>query len=139
VPYRAGTLRAVGSRSGRHVAECELRTVGEPARIRLEPDRDTLRSDTHDLAFVTVEVMDADGLTHPNADHTISFTVDGEGAIAAVGNGDPVSTERYVGDRRSAHKGRCLVVVKSLGGRGEIRLHAEAAGLAAAETAIRVA
>jgi hypothetical protein len=30
-------------------------------------------------------------------------------------------------------------VVKSLGGRGEIRLHAEAAGLAGAETAIRVA
>jgi beta-galactosidase len=139
VPYRPGTLRAVGLRGGRRAAECELRTVGEPARIRLAPDRDTLRPDTHDLAYVTVEVVDADGLTHPNADHGISFAVDGQGMIAAVGNGDPVSTEPYVGDRRSAHRGRCLVVVRSLGERGEIRVRAEAPGLAGAETAIRVA
>ena len=138
VPHRDGTLRAVGSRSGRQVAECELRTVGEPVRIRLTPDGATLRADAHDLAFVTVEVVDDDGLTHPNADHVITFAVQGEGEIAAVGNGDPVSTEPYVGDRRSAHRGRCLVVVRSRDERGEIRLRAEAAGLDGAETVIRV-
>jgi beta-galactosidase len=138
VPYRAGTLRAVGSRGGRQVAECELRTVGEPARIGLAPDRDTLGADAHDLAFIAVEVVDGDGLTHPNADRLITFAVQGEGEIAAVGNGDPVSTEPYVGDRRSAHRGRCLVVVRSREERGEIRLQAEAAGLEGAETVIRV-
>jgi beta-galactosidase len=138
VPHHAGTLRAVGSRSGRQVAECELRTVGEPVRIRLTPDGETLRADADDLAFVTVEVVDDDGLTHPNADHVITFAVQGEGEIAAVGNGDPVSPEPYVGDRRSAHRGRCLVVVRSREERGEIRLQAEAAGLEGAETVIRV-
>jgi beta-galactosidase len=133
VPYRPGTLQAIGSK---RVAECELRTVGEPARIRLTADRDTLHGD--DLSFVTVEVVDADGLTHPNADHTIAFTVDGVGAIAAVGSGDPVTTEPFHGNRRSAHMGRCLVVLKSRGERGEIRLRAEADGLAAGETAVRV-
>jgi beta-galactosidase len=139
VPYRAGSLRAVGSRGGTPVAEYELRTVGEPARIRLAPDRDTLRPDTHELGFVTAEIVDADGLVHPGAGHSISFTVDGAGSIAALGNGDPISTERYVGDRRSAHRGRCLAVVRSTGEPGEIRLRAEATGLAAAETSIRVA
>ena len=63
---------------------------------------------------------DADGLLHPNANHTITFTVDGEGELAAVGNGDPVSTESYRGNRRSVHKGRCLAVLRSRGERGEI-------------------
>jgi len=139
VPYRPGTVRAVGSNGDRRVAECELTTVREPAGLRLTPDRDRIRRDPGDLSFVTVEVVDAAGLVHPNAEHTVSFTVEGAGTIAAVGNGDPMSTEPYTGDRRSAHRGQCLVVLKSRGERGEIRLRAEADGLASAETAIRVA
>ncbi len=132
VPYRPGTLQAVGSKP---VAECELRTVGEPAGIRLTADRHTVRGD--DLSFIAVEVVDSEGLLHPNADHTISFTVDG-GEIAAVGNGDPAGTEPYRGYRRSVHRGRCLVVLRSRGEPGEILLRAEARGLAAGETAVRV-
>ncbi len=135
VPYRPGTLRATGEDG----AVCELRTVGEPARLRLTPDRERIARGPGDLSFVTVEVVDADGLVHPSAGHSISFTVAGEGTIAALGNGDPTSTEAYIGDQRSAYRGRCLVVLKSSGARGEIRLRAEAAGLAAAETTIGVA
>jgi beta-galactosidase len=133
VPYRPGTLRAVGSNPS---AECELRTAGEPARLRLTPDRDGIRRD--DLSFVTVEVVDADGLMHPNADHTVSLAVEGVGAIAAVGSGDPVSTEPFRGERRSVYRGRCLVVLRSRGEPGEIRLRAEADGLLGAEAAVRV-
>ena len=135
VPYRPGTLRAAGPDG----AACELRTAGEPARLRLTPDRDRIARGPGDLSFVTVEIVDADGAVHPDADHAVTFTVTGEGAIAAVGSGDPCSTETYVGDRRSAYRGRCLVVLKSLGVRGEIRLRAQAAGLEPAETAIGVA
>jgi beta-galactosidase len=87
----------------------------------------------------TLRATGADGLVHPNAGHTVSFTVAGEGTIAAVGSGDPASTEAYAGDRRSAYHGRCLVVLKSSGARGEIRLRAEASGLAVAETTVGVA
>jgi beta-galactosidase len=135
LPYRPGTLRAIGADG----AACELKTAGPPAGLRLSPDRDRIARGPGDLSFVTVEIIDADGLVHPNAGHIVSFAIEGEGAIAAVGNGDPMSTEPYMGDRRSAYRGRCLVVLKSSGARGEIRLRADAAGLAAAETAIGVA
>jgi beta-galactosidase len=135
VPYRPGTLRAIGAEG----TVCELRTAGEAARLRLSPDRERIGRDAGDLSFVTVEVVDADGLVHPNAGNAVSFTVEGEGTIAAVGNGDATSTEPYTGDRRSAYRGRCLVVLKSSGARGAIRLRAEATGLAGAETAVVVA
>jgi beta-galactosidase len=135
VPYRPGTLRAVGSDG----AECMLRTAGEPTRLCLTPDRDPIRSDPGDLSFVTVEVVDAEGVLHPNADHSVSFAVDGPGAVAAVGSGDPVSTEPYTGNRRSAYRGRCLVVLRSLGEPGAIHLRASADGLDSAETRVRVA
>jgi beta-galactosidase len=133
-PYRPGTLRAVGSDG----AGGELRTAGEPARLRLTPDRDRIGRDG-DLSFVTVEVVDADGLLHPNAGHAVSFAVEGAGRIAALGSGDPISTEPYVGDRRSAYRGRCLVVLQAGDGRGQILLRAEAEGLVGAETTVRVA
>ena len=135
VPYRPGTLRAIGAEG----TVCELRTAGEAARLRLSPDRERIGRDAGDLSFVTVEVVDADGLVHPNAGNAVSFTVEGEGTIAAVGNGDATSTDPYTGDRRSAYRGRCLVVLKSSGARGAIRLRAEATGLAGAETAVVVA
>jgi beta-galactosidase len=135
VPYRPGTLRVVGSDG----AALELRTAGEPARLRLTPDRDCIQANPGDLSFVTVEVLDADGALDPNADHTVSFAVDGPGTIAALGSGDPVSTERYTGKRRSAYRGRCLVVLRPLGERGAIRLRAAADGLSDAESWVQVA
>jgi beta-galactosidase len=116
-----------------------VKTVGTPARIRLTPDRSTLKAQVRDLSFVTVEVVDEEGQVVPNADHRIFFSVKGGGGITAVGNGNPVSTERYQGNQRRAHRGRCLVVVESDGNPGEIRLRAQADGLDGAEAIIRVA
>jgi beta-galactosidase len=104
----------------------------------LTPDRSALRSEPGDLCYVTVEIVDQEGLVHPNAEHTVFFTVKGEGEIAAVGNGNPVSTERYCGNQRKVYRGRCLVVIKSRGESGEIYLRAQADGLDGAEAVIRV-
>jgi beta-galactosidase len=98
-----------------------------------------LQADAGELSFVTVEIVDADGLLDPNADHTVFFTSKGAGAIAAVGNGNPTSTESYRGNQRQAYRGRCLVVVKANGKSGEILLRAHADGLDAAEVIIRAA
>jgi beta-galactosidase len=139
VPYEAGVLKAAGYTGDQPVAEYVIKTVDAPARIRLAPDRSTIKAQKGDLSFVTVEIIDQKGQVDPNADHTVYFTVKGEGAIAAVGSGDPVSTESYRGNQRRAHRGRCLVVVESHGEPGQIQLRAQADGLEGAEAVIRVA
>jgi len=142
VPYEPGVLKAVGYTDGRTrphrpVAECQVKTVGAPAGIRLTPDRSVIEAEPGDLSFVTVEIVDGEGLVHPHAGHTVFFTIKGEGSIAAVGSGDPLSVEGYRGNQRKAYRGRCLVVVKSHGRPGEIRLRAQADGLDGAEVVIR--
>jgi beta-galactosidase len=138
VPYEPGVLRAVGYRDGQQAAACEVETVGDPAGIRLVPDRSTLGGEAGDLSFVTVEIVDSQGRVHPAAAQTVFFTVQGPGTLAAVGNSNPVSTEHYRGNQRSAYRGRCLVVVKGQGEPGTIRLRAMADGLDAAEVTIQV-
>jgi beta-galactosidase len=139
VPYEPGELKAVGYGQDDAVAACTLETTGAPAALRLTPDRETLAAKPGDLSFVTVEVVDAEGRRCPNAAHPIFFTVQGAGRLAAVGSGDPVSTERYRGNRRSAYQGRCLAVVKADGEPGAITLRAQADGLATACTTIKTA
>lgn len=138
LPYEPGVLKAIGYQGDRVVAECELHTCTAPASIRLTPDRRTLRAGAGDLSYVTAEVLDAEGRVHPGAGHEVYFTVVGPGTIAAVGSGDPVSTERYRGNQRHAYRGRCLAVVQAHDTPGEIRLRAQADGLAAAELVIPV-
>jgi beta-galactosidase len=137
VPYAAGTLHAVGLDGGRVVAENVLRTVGEPAQIRLTPDRAIVRADGQDLSFITVEVVDKSGQFQPNAGHEIQFTISGPGVIAAVGNGDSSSEEPYQGNQRQVFHGRALVVVRTSRTPGSIQLTASAPGLAAASARIR--
>lgn len=139
VPYAPGELKAVGYTGGEQVATCSLATTGAPAALRLTPDRAQLASKSGDLSFVTVEVVDAKGRRCPNATDTIFLTVQGEGRLAAVGSGDPVSTERYRSNQRRAYQGRCLAVVKAYGKPGDITLRAQADGLATAATTITVA
>jgi beta-galactosidase len=115
-----------------------LQTVGAPAAIRLTADRAALAADPNSLSFITVEVVDVDGRMDPNAEQEISFSVQGEGELAAVGSGNPTSTERYRGTQRKAYRGRCVAVVKSNGKPGEIRLRAEAVGLNSTEIVIQV-
>ena len=138
VPYQPGTLKAVGYPDQPRVAAAtaELSTAGAPARIKLTPDRARLKADGQDLSYVTVEVVDARGVRNPKAENLVHFTLEGPGAIAAVGNANPVSTESYQQPQRKAWQGRALVIVKSGSQTGRITLRATAAGLPPAAVVI---
>jgi len=137
LPYAPGTLRAVGLKGDRKVAESVLTTVGEPAQLRLTADRDVVRADGQDLSFLTVEALDAKGRAQPNADPLVEFQISGPGVIAAVGNADGTSDELYQGHQRRLFHGRALVIVRAAKTPGAIQLTATAPGLASARQMIR--
>jgi beta-galactosidase len=137
VPYTPGTLRAVGVRGGREVAESVLATAGEAVRLRLTADRASVKADGQDLSFITVEAVDAKGRLQPNAAHEIRFTLSGPGTIVAAGNGDGKSSEGYQGGRCTLFHGRALAIVRTSKTAGSLRLEATAPGLDAATVTIR--
>ncbi len=129
VPYAPGTLKAVGLRGDRPVADSVLTTAGNATSLRLIPDRQTIHADGEDLSFVAVEAVDAHGRLQPNTDQEVQFSISGPGLIAAVGNGDGQDPAPYQGSRRKLFQGRALVVVRTSRQSGPITLTAKTAGL----------
>jgi len=107
----------------------EISTTGDPAAISLSPDRDTIRADRRDVAHVTVQVVDAHGRVHPEADHEIAFEVQGEGRLIGVDNGNMTDFSSFKGARRKAFHGLCLAMLQSTGRAGRIRLTASSPNL----------
>jgi beta-galactosidase len=129
VPYAPGTLKAVGVRGDRAVAESVLTTAGKPAQLRLTADRTVLQADGQDLSFITLEALDVEGRFQPDANQQVQFAISGPGVIAAVGNGDGKDGATYQGDRRKLFQGRALVVVRTSKQGGPIHLTATTPGL----------
>jgi beta-galactosidase len=125
VPYTAGTLKAVGYKNNVQVNSSLLQTALPASVIKLTADRKEITANGQDLSYITVELCDANGIVNPKSNNEIKFTIQGEGTVEAVGNGDPRSTEGYTAKQRKAWKGKCLVVVKSTRKKGNIVLSAQ--------------
>ena len=129
VKYEPGSVKVVARKDGKVVGEKEIQTAGEPKKIRLTPDRNTLNADGKDLSFVTVEIVDAEGNLCPLADNLVHFEVEGNLFITGVDNGSQTSMERFKDNKRKAFNGKCLVVLQNNGKTGAARLKAVAEGL----------
>lgn len=129
VPFVPGTLKAIGCSAGKEVLTREVKTVGAPAKIVLEADRNVIAADGRDLSFVTVKVLDEEGTLAPRADNLINFEITGEGKITAVDNGLQTSAEPFKANYRKAFNGLCLAVVQSTEKAGRITLKATSEGL----------
>jgi len=137
VTYQPGVVEAVGYRDGRAVSRASLATVGAAAALRLSADRTAIHAAYGDLAYVTVEIVDAQGRLVPYAEHQVSLALTGAGELAAAGSANPMSEEVYVGACHRAWQGRLLAVVRSTGQSGEIALQASADGLASAQLELK--
>jgi len=138
IDYEPGTITGVGYKDGVEIMRQEVKTAGEPAAILLTPDRPEINADGSDLSFITVTVVDKDGVPVPKADNLIKFSVEGKGTIAGVDNGCQTSMEPFKADFRKAFNGKCLLVVKAGAEAGSINVTATSDGLTTATAAIRV-
>ena len=138
LPYQAGTLRAEGISEGQSQQSVVLQTAGDIKRIRLTADRTTLTADGQDLAFVTVELLDANGVVNPMADQQLTASVGGNATLAAFGNADIKDCDPYVDAAHKTWKGRALLVVRSGKKKGRVTVRVDGAGLPAATLTLNV-
>ncbi|MDP3149342.1 MAG: beta-galactosidase GalB [Ignavibacteria bacterium] len=136
VDYQPGTLKAVGKKDGKEILVKEIKTAGAPYKIEAVADRKKIKADATDLSFITVRILDKDGILIPNADNLIHFNVTGEGKIIGVDNGLQTSHESFQANFRHAFNGMCLGVIQSTDKQGKIKLIVKSDGLKSASIEI---
>lgn len=141
VRYAAGALTALCLNGSTPLTgvNATLRTAGGPAALALSVDRQTIRHEHNDLAYVTVSVLDADGQLVPDASVPVTFEVAEMAATAliAVGSGDPSDPSSFVGTERHTWRGRALAILQPTGTRaGDTTLRVTAPGLAPTELTV---
>ena len=104
----------------------ELTTSGDVAALRLTADRNQLTADGQDLAFITVESVDAQGRFQPNGNQTVTFEVEGAGTLAGVASGDYSTTESYQANQRKLFNGRAQLIVRTTKNTGPITISVNA-------------
>ena len=140
VVYEPGEIKVVAfDAEGREAETQIIRTAGKPHHLELVTDRTQLTAtpvdtegratDTPDLAFVTVRVVDKDGNLCPDADPQLFFEVNGAGRFNSCCNGDATSTEVFVKPTMRAFHGELVVVVEATKKAGTATLTVSGKGL----------
>ncbi len=138
VNFEPGMIKVVSRRDGKEILSKEIKTAGNPARVNLTPDRSAINEDGYDLSFITVDILDDQGVLTPHSDNLVQFEITGPGKIVGVDNGYQASWEPFKASQRKAWKGKCLVIVQSEKGQdGEITLTAKSEGLKSHTVKIR--
>ena len=130
VVYEPGEIRVQAYRNGKPWASASARTAGASAKLDASPDRRVIANDGRDLVFVTVRVLDRDGIPMPTASDRIRFSIEGPGEIVATDNGDPTDMDAFPSHERRAFSGLALAIVRGVPDmEGVITLRADADGL----------
>ncbi len=134
--YQPGKVMATGYKNGRQILTQTIETTKPAAKVVLKADRQTITADGCDVSVVTVEVQDDKGRVVPDACPRLTLTLEGDGRILGVGNGDPA----YLGEDHPKDKdcrefsipafnGLAQVLIQSGDAPSTLRLSGSADGL----------
>lgn len=114
VKYEPGEIAVVAyAADGSEIGRDTVRTAGEPARLVLDVDRESLTADGNDMAFVSAWLADKDGNFIPTATDTLSFEVAGAGTYQAACNGDATSLTPFVSPTMELFSGKLVAIVRA--------------------------
>jgi beta-galactosidase len=125
--YEAGELVAIASIAGEEKARTSLRTADGQLRLVATADRDAIRADDTDLAYITIELQDERGNLAGHRDRLLSVEASGAGVLAGLGSANPRSEEPFGASRCTTFDGRALAIVRPTGP-GDIEISVSADG-----------
>lgn len=137
VPYQKGILKAVNVINGKETDAIMFKTAGSPKKLKLIADRSNIKATRNDLSYITVQVLDENNEIVPTADIPVSFSMNGEGEIAALGNANPTDLSGFHNKKKNTFHGTCVAIVRPNGKKGTIKLKATADGLQSSQIEIK--
>ncbi len=139
VAYEPGEITAVAyDEDGTELCREVRHSFGDAVKIVVEANKQELRGDGEDLAFITISVVDKDGYPVENAMNYVEVLVTGAGRLMGLDNGDSSDFEEYKGNVRKLFNGKLLAVIGSKTQAGEIRVFVNGKGLESASLQLKV-
>lgn len=135
VPYTPGILEAIVYINGVKISSCRLVTPGKELRLKLTPEYETIEADNKDLAYVRVELTDADGQRLTNDEREITVDVSGTGTFLTAGSGSPYTEDHITSKKCHLFHGTAIIIAKAVQP-GEITFTAQAEGLETASCTV---
>ena len=112
VPYEPGEILAIAyDETGKEIARQSRHSFGDSKLLRLTADKTKLRGDGEDLCFITIGVEDANGYPVENAMDYVELTLEGDGRLLGMDNGDSTDYDAYKGHVRKLFNGKLLAVI----------------------------
>lgn len=120
--YKPGKVIAVSYRNGKEISRDIIETAGLPAKIRLIPEKQSMKANGHDLIFVNIEILDENDIRVPDAKIELNAQVNGTAELAGFGSGNPITEEDYTDTEAATYKGRAMAILRSGYEKGEVEL-----------------
>ena len=132
VVYEPGTITAISyDGEGKEQSRTSMKTAAGPAELRVVADRSTLQAKTQDLAYISIDLTGADGITKSSEDTAVTVEVAGAGTLLALGSARPNMGENFFSDTHTTYYGKALAVVRGGDAPGKITVTVRAKGLPA--------
>ncbi len=140
LPYHEGTITALAyDEHDNIIAKDEKHSFGDPATIRLTPDKDTVYADGEDLIFLTIDTLDKNGVPVANGRSRMNVSVSGAGRLIGLDNGDSADFDQYKGTSRKLFGGKLLAIIAAKTEPGDIRVVVSSPSLPDAELTLTAA
>lgn len=135
LPFEAGDLVAVGlDGQDRETCRTRLQTAGAPVALVVGADRRALAR--AQIATISLQVVDAEGVPVLDATPEVSCAVEGPARLLGLDAGNMRDVSDYTDATHAAYRGRLVAYVQATGAPGRVRVRLSVPKLSSAEVVL---
>jgi hypothetical protein len=121
IPYQNGKLEVAGYSGDRETCRHAIQTSGRPYAITATTDKSQLNK-VKDLAHITLQIVDENGIPVLLADDEITCTIEGPARLLGLEASNNSDMGNYRDNRQRTFFGRLLAYIQTTGEAGEIKV-----------------
>jgi len=137
IPYKPGKLEVTGLTDGNESARHSIQTSGRSYSIIASSDKTQLSTDK-DLAQITIQIVDQNGIPVILADDEITCNITGPAVLLGLESANNSDMTNYRDNTHRAYNGKMLAYIQTKGSTGKVEITFSAPWLNSANVSLTV-
>jgi beta-galactosidase len=121
IPYKPGKLEVVGLKEGKETARFSIQTSGRSYAIIAAPDKTSV-SKNRDLAHVTIQIVDQNGVPVILADDEVTCTISGPARLLGLESANNTDMTSYRDNSHRVYNGKMLAYIQTTEKSGKVEI-----------------